>query len=241
MFKQPLWIISLGNLLGIAGVILGLCLVISGTVAWQWLLLWPVMHIWCSLGLSVGLHRYFAHGSFVTTPFWHKALAYTSIFLLNGSPFGWATAHITHHVYSDTEGDPHYVKTWYAFWKRYKSVKMVKRRLRHIIGDETLAFVHRYGGLIWVIGCVVLLGVSWKLFLFGYLMALGSTHMIGSSHQLLSHANGEPRNLPWMEFILPACGEWHHKTHHDHSGRSDLRTKWWHADIGAKFINIIKI
>lgn len=239
-YKQPLWMISIGHLLGFTSIIIGLSLVVMGIVPAWWLLLWLPTHFFGSMMITVGLHRYFAHGSFKTSKFWHWVMGLSSVMLLNGSPYGWATAHIAHHLYSDTDQDPHLATPDYLLWKRYRMVRMPKRRLRHLIGEPFLDFIHRYGMVLWLGAVTVLALISWKVLLFGYLMALGSTHLIGGLHQVLSHKNNAPRDLPWLEYILPACGEWHHKTHHDYSGRSDLRTAWWHLDLGSLFIRLIR-
>lgn len=240
MLRQPLWMIPMGYYLGLAGIALGIWLVATGAVSAWWLLAWAAFHVLGSLMLSVGLHRYFSHGAFETTPFWHRFMALYSVLLLNGSPQGWAAAHNTHHAHSDTDRDPHFADWNYLFDKRYRDVPMVRWRLRALAGDQTLAFVHRYGLPLWAAACLAMLLASPTFFIFGYLMPLGSTHLIGAVHQITSHRGGQPRDLPWLEFIFPACGEWLHKTHHDHPGWSDFRTRWWHLDLGAAFIRLIR-
>lgn len=238
--RQPMWMISIGHLLGITSICLGIYLVATNVVSAWWFLLWLPTHLFGSLMTTVGLHRYFSHGAFKTSKFWHNVMGIYSVMLLNGSPYGWSTAHIAHHIYSDTDNDPHLVNWHYLIWKKYKMVRMPKRRLRYLIGDPVLDFVHRYGMVMWVVAVTILALFSWKVLLFGYLMALGSVHLIGGIHQVTSHIGGGPRNLPWMEFILPACGEWHHLTHHEKQSASDLRSKWWHLDLGALFIKAIR-
>lgn len=240
MYKQPLWMIPFGYYIGLLSIALGTLLVATGVVSAWWLLVWAGLHVLGSLMLSVGLHRYFSHGAFKTSPFWHRFMAYYSVLLLNGSPQGWAAAHNTHHEFSDTNRDPHFASWRYLYNKRYRNVPMVKWRLKQLAGDETLAFVHRYGLMLWVAAVALMLIISPLFLLFGYLMPLGSTHLIGAIHQITSHRNGAPRNLPWLEFIFPACGEWLHKTHHDYPGRASFRTKSWHPDLGAVFIRLIR-
>ena len=239
-FAQPLWMISVGHIIGQACIATGVTLVALGYVSPAWLLITLAFHFIGSLMTTVGVHRYFSHAAFKTSKFWHNLMAFYSVLLLNGSALGWSTAHITHHVYSDTDRDPHYMKADYLLWKRYNPVKMVKRRLRHIIGDPVLQFCHRYGFLLWWLTVIALLAVSWKFALFAYGMSLGTVHLIGGIHQVTSHKNGKPRDLPWMEFILPASGEWMHGTHHERQSSPDLRAKWWHLDLGYQFIRLIR-
>ena len=232
--------IPFGHWLGNLSILLGITLIALDIIPALYLVLWFIFHVIGSLMLSVGLHRYFSHASFKTTPFWHKVMAYYSVLLLNGSPQGWAAAHNTHHKWSDTSGDPHYANWHYLYNKKYKPVKMVLWRVKQLSGDSTLEFVHRYGLLLWLLFVISLLIISPTVLLFAYLMPLGSTHMIGAIHQITSHHGGKPRDLPFLEFLFPACGEWLHKTHHDHPGWKDFRTRWWHFDLGAIFIKLIE-
>lgn len=240
-FKQPMWIIGFGHLLGMFCIALGIYLITNNIVELYWLFLWPLMHIISSLMLSVGLHRYFSHGTFKTSVFWHKIMAYYSVILLQGSALGWSSAHITHHMYPDTAKDPHVKNASYLIWKHYNKVPMAQGRLKRLITDPTLKFTHRYGQLLWLGFVLILFAISWKLFIFGYGMALGSTHFVGALHTTLSHLGKEPRNYPILEYVLPASGEWMHKTHHENSKTKDFRTKWWHLDTGSLFIKLIEV
>lgn len=232
--------ISVGHLAGLAGIVLGLWLVAYGAVSAWWLLAWPPLHVVGSLVLSVGLHRYFSHRSFKTTRFWHNFMAFYSTLLLNGSPHGWAAAHNAHHVYSDTDKDPHIANWTYLVWKRYRKSPIPRRGLRGLVGDPVCAFVHRTGLWLWLAFTAAMLLVSPKLYLFAYLMPLGSVHLIGALHQVTSHNSRGPRDIWWLELILPACGEWLHKTHHEHPRWSDFKTEHHHLDLGSRFIELIR-
>lgn len=236
MYKQKLWMIPAAYYVGLASIVVGFFLVFSGLVSPWWLLAWFVGHNLGALLLSVGLHRYFSHGSFTTSKFWHAVMAFGSVTLFQGSPHGWATAHITHHVYSDTDRDPHYANWHYLFDKKYRDVPMVKRRLRHLVSDPILKIAHRYSLLIAGGLFLALALISWKLVLFGYLMSLGTSHFVGAVHQITSHRNKTPRDLPFMEFILPACGEWYHGVHH----QKPKLYRLGRFDLGARVIEWIK-
>lgn len=232
--------ISIAHIVGIISVVLGTVLILIGSLSVWWTLPWGLFHLLNSLMLSVGLHRYFSHGAFKTSKFWHNFMALYSILLVNGSPQGWATAHNAHHINSDTELDPHISNWSYLLWKKYRKVPVPLRRLKVLAKDRVLANVHRYGGLLLALFLLALASISWKILLFAYLMPLGSVHIIGALHQVLSHRNLSPRNLPLLELVLPACGEWLHKTHHEQPGLSNFKTKFWHIDLGSMFIDLIK-
>lgn len=240
MFKFPPWTVWAAHLLGCISIVFGIWMIATERASSLWLLAWFFMHLWHTLMVSVGLHRYFSHGSFKTTPFWHRVLSYYSVALLYGSPYAWATIHTTHHIHSDTERDPHYTNWTYLFYKGFREVPMSKSRFRCLVGDSTTDFVHRNGALLWICFAGALLTISPIAFLFGYLMPMGSSHIAGAIHQVIGHWGGKPRNIPLLEFVLPAAGEWQHGTHHEHPGRADFRTRWWHFDLSAIFIRIIR-
>lgn len=239
--SQPIWLIGFAHWLGIGCIIAGLTMVYRGDVSAWWLLPWLFVHAFSGLMLTVGLHRYWSHRTFETTRFWHTVMSWYTALIVQGSALAWSTAHLTHHIHSDGPGDPHYIKWKYLLWKRYNNVPMFRGRMKRLMTDPSAVFTHRYGLVIWLGFCATLLLIDWKVFLYGYGMALGSVQAMGALHQMTSHKNGQPRNLPWMEFILPSFGEWHHKTHHDHPGRKDLRTEWWHLDLGYQFIRLIEV
>jgi stearoyl-CoA desaturase (delta-9 desaturase) len=239
--SQPIWFIGFAHWLGIACIITGLALVIRGDVSAWWLLPWPFVHTFTGLMVTVGLHRYWSHRTFETTRFWRYVMALWPALVAQGSGMAWATAHLTHHIHSDKAGDPHYIKWDYLLWKRYNNVPMFMGRMKRLLADRPAVFAHRYGMVIWLAFSATLLLIDWKVFVYGYGMALGTVQVFGAIHQMTAHKNDEPRDLPLMEFLLPMFGEWNHKYHHDHPGRKDLRMAWWHIDIGYQFIRLIEI
>ncbi len=81
--------------------------------AWGWGLGWHDVVIgavfyWLSgLGVTVGYHRYFTHGSFRAKPGLRVALAIAGSLAMEGPVITWVSDHRRHHKYSDKEGDPH--------------------------------------------------------------------------------------------------------------------------------------
>jgi len=82
--------------------------------AWGWGLGWAdiviavVFYLLSGLGVTVGYHRYFTHGSFKTD---HRplrvAMAVAGSLALQGPTAIWVADHRRHHAFSDAEGDPH--------------------------------------------------------------------------------------------------------------------------------------
>jgi stearoyl-CoA desaturase (delta-9 desaturase) len=240
MFRQQIWLIPLAYILGIISIIMGIYLITNNYISWYFIFLWLIGHITFSLFVTVGLHRYFSHGSFTTNKLWHTVLAVGSNLTIHGSPLAWSTAHITHHEHSDTPRDTHNTSITYLIWKSYNNVPMSLWRLKHLSRDPVLKFTHRYSLLIIILFATLLYHISPLVLLFGYLMPLGSIHFIGAVHQVISHKNSTIRNMPYMEWILPASGEWYHKYHHDNPRSPSFGNKWYHLDFGYLLISLIK-
>ncbi len=82
-------------------------------VAWGWGLDWTDVGLMLGfyfvsgLGITVGYHRYFTHGSFKANRALRVALALAGSLAIEGPVIRWVADHRRHHAYSDREGDPH--------------------------------------------------------------------------------------------------------------------------------------
>ncbi|GAA4561322.1 acyl-CoA desaturase [Planotetraspora kaengkrachanensis] len=106
---------SRGDLI-IFGVVVGapiLAVLAAVPFAWGWGLGWTdvaiafVFYTVSGLGVTVGFHRYFTHGSFKAKRPLKIALAVAGSLSLEMSVLDWVAAHRKHHKFSDKEGDPH--------------------------------------------------------------------------------------------------------------------------------------
>jgi stearoyl-CoA desaturase (delta-9 desaturase) len=90
-----------------------LALVSAVPVAWGWGLGWRdvaialVAYVVSGLGITVGFHRHFAHGSFKAARPLRIALAVAGSLAIQGPVVHWVADHRRHHAFSDREGDPH--------------------------------------------------------------------------------------------------------------------------------------
>ena len=81
--------------------------------AWGWGLGWTdvvlalVFYAVSGLGITVGFHRYFTHGSFKANRALRIALAISGSLAMQGPVIDWVADHRRHHAFSDKEGDPH--------------------------------------------------------------------------------------------------------------------------------------
>jgi len=90
-----------------------LAIVAAVPVAWGWGLGWHdviiaiVFYVISGLGISMGFHRYFTHGSFKSVRGLKIALAIAGSMALEGPLITWVADHRRHHKFSDKDGDPH--------------------------------------------------------------------------------------------------------------------------------------
>ncbi|WP_219419245.1 acyl-CoA desaturase [Pseudonocardia nigra] len=90
-----------------------LALLAAVPFAWGWGLGWTdvvlalVFYVISGLGVTVGYHRYFTHGSFKAKRPLRVALALAGSLAMQGSVIKWVADHRRHHAFSDKEGDPH--------------------------------------------------------------------------------------------------------------------------------------
>jgi stearoyl-CoA desaturase (delta-9 desaturase) len=82
-------------------------------VAWGWGLGWTdvalflAFYVVSGLGITVGYHRLFTHGSFKASRPLRIALAIAGSMAIEGPVIRWVADHRRHHAYCDREGDPH--------------------------------------------------------------------------------------------------------------------------------------
>ena len=90
-----------------------LAMIAAVPFAWGWGLGWTdvaifaVFYVISGLGITVGFHRYFTHGSFKAKRPLRVALAVAGMLAMQGPVITWVADHRRHHAFSDKEGDPH--------------------------------------------------------------------------------------------------------------------------------------
>jgi stearoyl-CoA desaturase (delta-9 desaturase) len=76
-------------------------------VNWSDVAIFTVMYLFGGVGITVGFHRYFTHGSFKAKRPLRIALAVMGSLAIEGPVIRWVSDHRRHHAFSDVEGDPH--------------------------------------------------------------------------------------------------------------------------------------
>ncbi|MEU8296575.1 acyl-CoA desaturase [Micromonospora sp. NPDC048909] len=79
----------------------------GGWLSWTDVGIAGFWYVISGLGITVGYHRYFTHGSFKAKRWLRVALAVSGSFAAQGDIIQWVADHRRHHAFSDLEGDPH--------------------------------------------------------------------------------------------------------------------------------------
>ncbi|MEU7818070.1 acyl-CoA desaturase [Pseudonocardia sp. NPDC049154] len=246
-------------------------------VAWGWGLGWVdvalfvVFYMVSGLGVTVGYHRHFTHGSFKARRGLRVALAAAGSLALQGSVVSWVADHRRHHAYSDKEGDPH--SPWLfgtgpkalvkGFWhshmgwllerdktnaRRFAPDLLADAPVRRI-GDNFLWFALTslllpglLGGLLtWSIG-----GALTALFWAG-LVRVALLHHVTWSINSVCHIWGDrpfaarDRSANVWWLALLSFGESWHNLHHADPTCARHGAKPGQVDISARLIRIFEV
>src|SRR3989449_8068216 len=82
---------------------------------WSYVVLCAAMYYARMFFVTAGYHRYFSHRSFKTSRAFQFVLAFLGCSALQKGPLWWSAHHRHHHLYSDTDKDPHSPRT-NSFW-----------------------------------------------------------------------------------------------------------------------------
>jgi stearoyl-CoA desaturase (delta-9 desaturase) len=219
-------------------------------VAWGWGLGWTDLaiaagfYLVSGLGVTVGFHRYFTHGSFKANPALRGALAIAGQLSLQGPVFDWVADHRRHHAFSDREGDPH--SPWLygtsmtalarGFWHAHmgwifeRNVTNQQRFIPDLLADRSLVRINS-----WFVWCTVvsllgpallggLLTWSWwgalTAFFWAGLVRIAVLHHVTWSVNSICHMIGErpfaarDRSANFWPLALVSFGESWHNLHH---------------------------
>lgn len=184
-------------------------------------------------GASILLHRYYCHKQF-KVPTWFEVLG---LFMLSvayiKSPIGWIASHRMHHIYSDTNKDPHspkFLGFWKVFFTTWSIPKIPIKFAKDLYSNPRLVFFHRHYKKLLAIHWIASFLIS-PYFFIGYALIPFLFAKIGFGLiNTLGHANG-PCNTPWINFFV--AGEGYHKNHHENSNQTRLHqndTGGWLAE-----------
>ncbi|MEV4198107.1 acyl-CoA desaturase [Micromonospora globbae] len=97
----------------------------GGWLSWTDVGIAAFWYVISGLGVTVGYHRYFTHGSFKARRWLRVGLAVSGSLSVQGEIIQWVADHRRHHAFSDLEGDPH------SPWRFGESVWGLTRGMFH--------------------------------------------------------------------------------------------------------------
>ena len=155
-------------------------------------------------GISAGIHRYFSHKQFKAGPLYEWIALYMVTLAGARSPIGWVGAHRIHHLYADTEKDPHSpdYQGWFKVMFNMWTVKSIPSRLvKDCLRNPRVVFFDRHWLKILIATSVITFAIHWQVFV-GFVVIPYVLGFIGYGlFNFLGHKDHKPRNN-WIINIL---------------------------------------
>ena len=183
------------------------------------------------IGLSICLHRYFAHTAFKTSRIFQFVLGFLGTITNHGPILWWSSIHNRHHAYCDKPEDPHsYTQNdfFYAYvgWMLYEGDYKLKFLPKKFKKTE-LIFLNRFPFVPLLIVSSLLINVtSVSTFVYVYWIPSVITLLFTLWFNVVYHpkldkkeckAVDDPGVIPKVGVIL---GEGFHADHHKYVGRA---------------------
>ncbi|MHA6801151.1 acyl-CoA desaturase [Bounagaea algeriensis] len=240
--------------------------------AWGWGLGWAdvglaaAFYVITGLGVTVGFHRHFTHGSFKAKRPVRALLAVAGMMSVQGPLINWVADHRRHHAYSDREGDPHSPWRfggspvalakgfWYAHmgWLFERNVTNAQRFAPDLHKDRTMFGLNRLFVLWTVLSLLLpaalggLLTMSWwgafTGFFWAGLVRVSLLHHITWSVNSICHMIGErpfksrDKAANFWPLALVSFGESWHNSHHADPTCARHGVQRGQLDISARVI-----
>lgn len=220
------------------------------------------------IGIEVGFHRYFSHGSFQTTVWLEHVLATLGCWGGQGPVLYWAASHRRHHKHTDTEQDPHsphfspgrrdgllarFLHS-HMNWIFSKEVSNPLFYTRDLVAKNRFS---RYSNnyLMIVLSGILLPGLIALICLHSFSEAALAvlyagvarlflvqqvTFCINSVCHLLGDRPNNTNDFSTNNVVLaiPSLGGAWHNNHHASPSSAYIDFQWWQIDIGGYFIRL---
>lgn len=200
-----------------------------------------------TFGGNIGLHRYFGHKSFKTTPRWEAVFRFLTHYVGVGSVTSWVGQHRYHHLHSDTDIDvhsPRHQGIWHILFGIW-NVKIERAMIKDILRDKQLGWWHKH---YWHFHIALIVGyllvdvyfgtyLLFALYAMPNLMCLISGYVLATvthyhgykTHHINDH---DQATNSWLANIY-TLGEGWHNNHHAYPNRLRQGEQWWEWDLPA--------
>ncbi|MEM9926792.1 MAG: acyl-CoA desaturase [Cyanobacteria bacterium P01_D01_bin.50] len=229
------------------------------------------MYSLTSVGITVGVHRYFTHKTFKTNLVIKIILAILGSMAAEDTLIKWVSDHRRHHQYTEQPGDthsPHIYKgqkfafvrgLWYSQIGWIFKGELTNSALfaKDILQDPVIFKVNQLY-LLWVIiGLAIptfLGGVfygslkgAWQGFLWGGIIRIFlKNHMVLALNSIGHLYGSRPFNTPDKStnniwLVIPTLGEGWHNNHHAFPNSAKSGLEWWQLDPGYWIIRFMEV
>jgi stearoyl-CoA desaturase (delta-9 desaturase) len=260
----------------IFAIVPAVALVAAIPVLWGWGVGWADLisaaffYTVSCLGVTVGFHRYFTHGSFKTGRAMRIALAVAGSLSVQGPVLHWVADHRRHHAFSDRDGDPH--SPWNfgtspaalvrGFWHAHmgwifdRDLTNRKRFAPDMEADADMRLVHRLFGPLTAVTLLLpalvggLVTWSWWGALTGFFWAgvvrVAVLHHVTWSANSICHMIGDrpfaarDRSANFWPLAVLSMGEAWHNLHHADPTSARHGVLRGQVDVSARLIWIFE-
>lgn len=204
-------------------------------------------YLFSAIGVSMMLHRYWAHRTFEFKYNIVKWLfTYISLISTRGSPLAWVHIHRQHHASPDTDRDPHRPATFRILSFKSTYITELKIFLIKDLMRKDHKIFHEYY-LLFIISWVIILAlISPHLVVFAWALPVFINQISQDLWNFFSHIDVGYRNFATNDnsrnvlLLWPLIlGEAWHNNHH-YNARLTTKYRWWEFDPINTLIDIVK-
>jgi len=167
-------------------------------------------------GISIGLHRHFAHKQFNVSKIYEIIILFLITLTGARSPLGWVGAHRIHHAHADTKNDPHSPDIK-GFWKiafnRWTCKTIPRKYIKDLIKNPRIIFFHKYWKQIHITIAIISLFVGLEFFIAFIVIPYILGFLGYGFFNAAGHKNYKPRKNLWINIL--SAGEGFHDFHHN--------------------------
>ncbi len=218
------------------------------------------------LGVTIGFHRYFTHGSFKAKRSMRVALAVAGSMAVQGPILHWVADHRRHHAFSDRDGDPH--SPWLfgtnplavirGFWHAHmgwifrRGLTNQHRFAPDLLADRDMRIVHKLFGPLTIATLLLpaLIGglATWSwwgavtAFFWAGLVRVAVGHHVTWSVNSICHMIGDrpfavrDKSANFWPLAILSMGESWHNLHHADPTSARHGVRRGQIDISARLI-----
>jgi len=204
-------------------------------------------------GITGGYHRYFSHRAYKTSRWFQFVLAWLGCSALQKGPLWWAGHHRGHHLYSDTEKDPHSPITG-TIW--HSHVGWIVAQKHEATDYKAIKDFAKFPELQWlnnwhwvpgiVLGTACFLIGGWSGLIVGFFISTvllyHGTFCVNSLCHLFGKRRYETtdksRNNALVALIT--LGEGWHNNHHHYQSSANQGFFWWEVDISYYILKVFE-